>query len=62
MTVRCEWYEADAKCARALAEYLLRALINSAISDASIKYQGPYNRVRGAFSRYVRGEVAWNQL
>ena len=36
-TERCEWYDADAKCAKAFAEFLLRAFVNSAISDVSIK-------------------------
>lgn len=61
-TERCEWYDADAKCTKAFAEFLLRALVNSTISDVSIKYHVPYDRVRGVLSRYVRGEVDWNQF
>jgi len=61
-TERCEWYDADAKCAKASAEFLLRALVNSTISDVSIKYRITYDRVLGVLSRYVRGEVDWSQF
>jgi transposase len=61
-TERCEWYDADANCTKAFAEFLLRALVNSTISDVSIKYRVPYDRVRGVLSRYVRGEVDWTQF
>lgn len=61
-TERCEWYDTDAKCTKAFAEFLLRALVNSTISDVSIKYRVPYDRVRGVLGRYVRGEVDWDQF
>jgi transposase len=61
-TERCEWYDANAKCTKVFAEFLLRAFVNSTISDVSIKYRVPYDRVRGLISRYVRGEVDWNQF
>jgi transposase len=61
-TERCEWYDADAKCTKAFAEFLLRALVNSTISDVSIKYRVAYDRVRGLLSRYVRGDVDWAQF
>ena len=61
-TERCEWYDADAKCTKAFADFLLRALVNSTISDVSIKYRVSYDRVRGMLNRYVRGEVDWNQF
>jgi len=61
-TERCEWYDADAECTTAFAEFLLRALVNSTISDVSIKYRVPYDRVRGVLSRYVNGEVDWAQF
>jgi transposase len=48
--------------AKASAEFLLRALVNSTISDVSIKYRVSYDRVRGVLSRYVRGEVDWSQF
>lgn len=61
-TERGEWYDADAKCTKAFAEFLLRALVNSTISDVSIKYRVPYDRVCGVLSRYVNGKVDWNQF
>lgn len=61
-TERGDWYDADAKCTKVFAEFLLRALVNSTISDVSIKYRVPYDRVRGVLSRYVNGEVDWNQF
>lgn len=61
-TERGDWYDADAKCTKAFAEFLLRALVNSTISDVSIKYRVPYDRVRGVLGRYVRGEVEWDQF
>jgi transposase len=48
--------------AKAFADFLLRALVNSTISDVSIKYRVSYDRARGLLNRYVRGEVAWNQF
>jgi transposase len=48
--------------AKAFADFLLRALVNSTISDVSIKYRVSYDRVRGVLGRYVRGEVDWSQF
>jgi len=61
-TERCGWYDADAKCAKAFAEFLLRALVNSTISDVSLNYHVPCDRVRSVLSRYVKGEVDRNQF
>lgn len=61
-TERGDWYDADAKCTKAFAEFLLRGIINSTISDVSIKYRVPYDRLRGVLGRYVRGEVDWDQF
>jgi transposase len=61
-TERGEWYDADAKCTKAFAEFLLRALAGGTINEVSIKYRVPYDRVRGVLNRYVRGQVDWTQF
>ncbi len=40
----------------------MRALVNSTISDVSIKYRVPYDHVRDVLCRYARDEVDCNQF
>jgi transposase len=47
---------------KAFADFLLRSIVNSTISDVAIKYRVSYDPVRGVPNRYVRGEVAWSQF
>ena len=61
-TERGEWYDSQAHCTKAFADSLLRALVNSTIQDVADKHQVPYGCVRGLLTRYVRGEVDWEQF
>lgn len=61
-TERGDWYDAQANCTKAFADSLLRGLVNSTIQDVADKQQVTYGCVRGLLTRYVRGEVDWQEF
>lgn len=61
-TERGDWYDARANSTKAFADSLLRELVNSTIQDVADKQQVPYGCVRGLLTRYVRGEVDWQEF
>jgi transposase len=61
-TQQGEWYEAEAHCTKAFAAFLLRALVNSPISDVVSPHDVSYAVVRGVLARYVGDEVDWRQF
>lgn len=56
------WYDTEAHCTTAFAEFLLLELVNSTISDVVSKHQVSYDVLRGVLMRYVRDEVDWSQF
>ncbi len=61
-TERGDWYDSQANCTKAFADFLLRQLVNSTLQDVADKHQVTYGCVRGLLTRYVRGEVDWRQF
>lgn len=61
-TERPDWYDAKAGCTKAYADFLLLELVGSTIQDVARKHSVTYDVVRGALTRYVKGEVDWDQI
>ena len=61
-TQQGQWYDAQAHCTKAFAEFLLLELVNSTISDVVSKHQVSYDLLRGVLTRYVSDEVDWSQF
>jgi len=61
-TQQGDWYDADAHCTKAFAEFLLLELINSTVSDVARKHKVSYDLLRGLLTRYISGEVDWSKF
>lgn len=61
-TQQGQWYDTEAHCTTAFAEFLLLELVNSTISDVVSKHKVSYDVLRGVLTRYVRDEVDWSQF
>lgn len=61
-TERQNWYDAKAGCTKVYADFLLLELAGSTIQDVAKKHGVTYDVVRGALTRYVRGEVDWSRI
>ncbi len=61
-TERGDWYDAQANCTKAFADFLLRQLVNSTLQDVADKHQVTYGCVRGLLTRQVSGEVDWREF
>lgn len=61
-TERPAWYDADADCTKAFANFLLLELINSTIQDVVKKHDVTYDVMRGVLKRYVKDEVDWKKI
>jgi len=61
-TQRGDWYDADAHCTKAFAEFLLLELINSTVSDVTRKHKVSYDLLRGLLVRYLSDEVDWSKF
>lgn len=56
------WYDTEAHCTTAFAEFLLLELVNSTISDVVSKHRVGYDLLRGVLTRYVSDQVEWSQF
>lgn len=61
-TERGEWYDTEAHCTKAFAEFLLLELVNSTISDVVSKHDVSYDLLRGVLMRYVSDQVDWSRF
>lgn len=61
-TQRCAWYEPNSPHTRAFEQSLLRALINSTISDVSRKYGVGEEAMEGIIERHLAQEVDWSRF
>jgi transposase len=61
-TQRGDWYDAQAHCTKAYAEYLLLEIVNSTLIDVARKQGVAYDVLRGLVERYVSDEVEWSQF
>jgi transposase len=57
-----DWYDTDAHCTKAFAEFLLLELINSTPQDVARKHEVSYDLLRGLLDRYVKAKVDWKQI
>src|SRR4029453_8260916 len=57
-----DWYDKDAHCTKAFAEYLLLEAVGSTLADVEHKQGVSYEILRGLINRYLRGEVDWEEF
>ncbi len=57
-----DWYDLDAHCTKAYANYLLRELVASTLSDVARKHEVHYGVLRGLLLREVSDRVDWGEL
>jgi hypothetical protein len=61
-TQRLPWYEPRSPQTRAYETHVLLSLVNSTVTDVSIKEGIGYEAVIGIINRYVSPEVDWNEF
>jgi len=59
---RYTWYTQRSRCTTLYEDHILRQLINSTISDVSIKENMGYDLVKGILERRVDTHVNWDQI
>lgn len=57
-----DWYNKSSRQTKAYEEYILKLLINSTITDVSIKEDIGYKAVEGIIDRYIETEVEWGKV
>ena len=57
-----DWYDIDAHCTKAYANYLLREMVGSTLLDVARKLDMPYGVLRGLLLRNVSAEVDWGKF
>jgi transposase len=57
-----DWYDADAHCTKAFAEFLLLEMVNSTPQDVARKHGVSYDLLRGLLDRYVNAQVDWKKI
>ena len=61
-TQKSLWYNSRSPHTKAFEEYILLQLVNSTISDVSIKEDLSYEAVSGIINRYIDKEVNWDGI
>ncbi len=61
-TQTSDWYNQNTRQTKQYEQGLLLLLINSTISDVSIKEDLGYKAIEGIIDRYVDTEINWNQI
>lgn len=61
-TQRCRWYDQKSPHTKAYEQWILRDLINSTLTDISIKRGINVAAVEGIINRYIRQEVNWETI
>lgn len=56
------WYNSKSRQTKAYEEYILLSLINSAVSDVSLKENLGYFTITGIIDRYIGTQVNWNEI
>jgi transposase len=57
-----DWYDTDAHCTKAFAEFLLMEMINSTAQDVARKHGVTYDTLRGLLDRYINAKVDWKNI
>jgi transposase len=61
-TQRGDWYDPRAHCTKAFADFMLMELINSTLSDVTLKHHVSYDFIRGLLNRYINAETDWKKI
>jgi transposase len=61
-TQRCEWYEPKSPHTKAYENWILRELINSTLSDVSLKRDLGVECIEGILDRHIQREVDWSAV
>ena len=61
-TQSLEWYEPNGRHTKYFEDHLLFSLINSTVSDVSMKESVGYNAVEGVFNRRIFNEINWEKI
>lgn len=61
-TQTSDWYNQYTRQTKAYEAYILLLLVNSTISDVSIKEDLGYKTVEGIIDRYIEAEVEWSKI
>ena len=61
-TQRCEWYDPKSQQTKAYENWVLRELINSTLTDVSLKPNLIVERIAGIIDRCVARQVAWSSV
>jgi len=59
-TQRCEWYEPNSPHTKAYENWILRELVNSTLSDVSLKRNLSIGCIEGILDRHVQRQVDWS--
>jgi transposase len=57
-----DWYSSGSAQTKSYEKYILLSLINSTISDVSIKENIKYKSIEGIVDRYIEAKVNWNNI
>jgi transposase len=61
-TQKLQWYKERRSCTIAYEEYILLQLVNSTVSDVSIKEDIGYETVMGIIQRHIDNKVNWEEI
>nr|QNO42541.1 hypothetical protein MMHALIEK_00016 [Methanosarcinales archaeon ANME-2c ERB4] len=61
-TQKLHWYKERSSCTIAYEEHILLQLVNSTVSDVSIKEDIGYETVVGAIQRHISDAVNWDEI
>lgn len=61
-TQKLQWYEERSSCTIAYEEHILLQLVNSTVSDVSIKEDIGYEAVMGIIQRHIEDKVNWGEI
>lgn len=61
-TQQSDWYNRKSHCTKAYEKHILLSLINSTISDVSIKEDIGYDAIQGIVDRNILEKINWNEV
>ena len=61
-TQRCEWYDPKSPHTKAYENWILRELVNSTLSDVSLKRDLSVECIEGILDRHIQREVDWSVI
>jgi len=61
-TQRCEWYDSKSPHTKAYENWILRELINSTLSDISLKRDLSVECIEGILDRHIQRQVDWSAV